>query len=255
MDVTLLIRLEGPMQSWGTQSRFSHRDTGQEPSKSGAIGLLCAALGKPREEQPGDGFPTLQQLSALRMGVRVDREGRIDRDYHTAKNILKADAKNPDRPRKRDLKDTELSNRFYLADASFLVGLQGDSKLLRWMEATLCNPVWPLFLGRRAFPPAKPPVPPAFFRGEPWAALQETDLFDALRQTPWLKSPMRKRFIPETLRFVLDDPSGPDVRQDVPVSFEFGFGRRYAARRTRTEFIAVAELPHVIEPEPQKEAT
>ena len=32
---TLLMRLAGPMQSWGTQSRFTVRDTGREPSKSG----------------------------------------------------------------------------------------------------------------------------------------------------------------------------------------------------------------------------
>src|SRR5262245_45694114 len=81
---TLLLRLAGPMQSWGTDSRFSVRDTGLEPSKSGVIGLLCAALGKPRVEQPGDGQPTLAKLSALRMGVRVDREGVMRRDFHTA---------------------------------------------------------------------------------------------------------------------------------------------------------------------------
>ena len=42
----LLLRLVGPMQSWGMQRRFSIRDTGTEPSKSGVIGLACAAFGK-----------------------------------------------------------------------------------------------------------------------------------------------------------------------------------------------------------------
>ena len=51
---TLLMRLAGPMQSWGTQSQFRERDTGLEPSKSGVIGLLCAALGRPREESVAD---------------------------------------------------------------------------------------------------------------------------------------------------------------------------------------------------------
>ena len=41
----LLVRLAGPMQSWGSQSRFSHRDTEREPTKSGVVGLLSAALG------------------------------------------------------------------------------------------------------------------------------------------------------------------------------------------------------------------
>ncbi|MBI5033526.1 MAG: type I-E CRISPR-associated protein Cas5/CasD [Chloroflexi bacterium] len=69
---TLLLRLVGPMQSWGVASDFKERDTLREPSKSGVIGLLCAALGKPRAEKPNDGFATLAELSDLVMGVRVD---------------------------------------------------------------------------------------------------------------------------------------------------------------------------------------
>ena len=42
---TLLLRLAGPMQSWGTDSKFDVRRTGREPSKSGVIGLVAAALG------------------------------------------------------------------------------------------------------------------------------------------------------------------------------------------------------------------
>ena len=114
---TLLLRLVGPMQSWGVQSRFGVRDTGLEPSKSGVIGLLCAALGKPRDEaHPANtGKPSLADLAQLRMGVRVEREGSLRVDYHTASNVLKASG---------GLKDTELSNRYYLADAYFLVGIQ-----------------------------------------------------------------------------------------------------------------------------------
>lgn len=73
----LLLRLAGPMQAWGTQSRFTNRDTGLEPSKSGVIGLLCAALGRSRE-QP------LNDFRGIEMAVRIDREGRLMRDYHTA---------------------------------------------------------------------------------------------------------------------------------------------------------------------------
>ena len=82
----LLLRLAGPMQSWGTSSRFTERDTRREPSKSGVIGLACAALGKPRQEKPehADRWPTLEELSDLRMGVRVDLEGQVRKDYQTA---------------------------------------------------------------------------------------------------------------------------------------------------------------------------
>ena len=68
---TLLLRLVGPMQSWGTTSRFDERDTGKEPSKSGVIGLLAAALGIDREN-----WVDLAPLTRLRMGVRHDRPAR-----------------------------------------------------------------------------------------------------------------------------------------------------------------------------------
>ena len=78
---TLLLRLAGPMQSWGTQSRHSLRDTGQEPSKSGVIGLVAAALGRPRDRDISD-------LAGLRMGVRVDHEGRVSKDFHAALHVI-----------------------------------------------------------------------------------------------------------------------------------------------------------------------
>ena len=42
---TLLLRLAAPLQAWGADSKFETRKTGREPTKSGVIGLLAAALG------------------------------------------------------------------------------------------------------------------------------------------------------------------------------------------------------------------
>src|SRR5574337_1235511 len=99
---TLLLRLAGPMQSWGTTSRFDERDTQLEPSKSGVLGLICAALGRDRTQPVDD-------LAALRMGVRVDREGMLMRDYQTATGVLIATGK-------ADPGRTVVSPRYYLAD-------------------------------------------------------------------------------------------------------------------------------------------
>lgn len=74
---TLLLRLAGPLQSWGTDSKFEVRRTENEPSKSGVIGLVAAALGIRRNEE-------ISELNSLRMGVRVDQEGKLMRDFHTA---------------------------------------------------------------------------------------------------------------------------------------------------------------------------
>ena len=151
---TLLIRLAGPMQSWGTTSRFDERDTQLEPSKSGVLGLVCAALGRDRAEPIDD-------LARLRMGVRVDREGMLMRDYQTATGVMIATGKPA-------LGRTVVSPRYYLSDAAFLVGLEGEDRhLLETIHAALKQPVWPLSLGRKSFPPSLPPwFPDAIHDGD-----------------------------------------------------------------------------------------
>ena len=232
---TLLIRLEGPMQSWGIQSRFTRRDTGLEPSKSGVIGLLCAALGRPRDAN-------LSDLASLRMGVRVDRPGTVESDYHTVGGA--PDSRNHtygvaqfdgSKPR------TVLSDRFYLADASFLVGLAATTTaheaLLAQLDLALAHPVWPLFLGRKAFVPALPirlPDAPPYGPG-----LRTDGLEDALRNYPWLEARdgERPHRVPQRLRLVLEEtaPTG-ESRMDVPVSF-LPLDRRYQSRFVRTTFL------------------
>jgi CRISPR system Cascade subunit CasD len=198
------------MQSWGVQSRFTVRDTGLEPSKSGVVGLLCAALGIDRADNAA-----LQPLATLQMGVRADREGVLKMDYHTAKNVLKAGG---------GLKETEVSRRYYLADACFLVGLAGeDLPLLQRMHEALKNPVWPLFLGRKAFVPSEPPYLPDGLR-------LNTDLETALKNYP----PLTARLSSQQARLVVEDPHGYIVRPDQPISFS---QRRFGSRRLVTRFI------------------
>jgi len=220
----LLLRLSGPMQSWGVQSRFTVRDTGLEPSKSGVVGLLCAALGRRREEPVAD-------LADLTMGVRVDQEGVMARDFHTAGKggIMKATGQ-------VERKNLVVSTRYYLADASFLVGLEGnDLDLLAQLHAALRDPHWPLYLGRKAFVPGEPVWLPDGLRPD------ET-LMDTLQAYPWLGSEPKKRS--DQVRLVIEDPDGPEVRPDRPLSFA---ERRFAPRRVRTEFVPA---PPVLEEEP-----
>ncbi|MBI3978201.1 MAG: type I-E CRISPR-associated protein Cas5/CasD [Chloroflexi bacterium] len=222
---TLLLRLAGPLQSWGTQSRFRVRDTGLEPSKSGVIGLLCAALGRPRHAAVDD-------LAALRMGVRVDREGVLSVDYHTAGGthgvgqsygVAIVGGKNT-RPSE--------SWRYYLAGADFLVGFEGDRDLLQRLDRALREPVWPLFLGRKAFVPGEPVRLPDESPLGP--GLRDGALLDELSRYPW---PTWGDSSAERLRFVFDADRerGGDVRRDVPVSFaERGFATRYVMTEWRS---------------------
>jgi len=220
----LLLRLAGPMQSWGTDSRFSHRDTRAEPSKSGVVGLLCAALGRPRSAP-------LEDLAGLTMGVRVDRPGRLARDYHTAQEVLRADGSGR--------QDTVISDRYYLADADFLVGLEGQRGLLQQLDAALRRPVWPLYLGRKSFVPGRPvPLP------QPADAIHEGALLDVLGSFGWFPRDAKDR--PEgPLRYVVEVPFGSgEPRPDLPLSFA---KRTFAVRHVLSGFFT--DLPPIQNPE------
>ena len=54
---TVFLWLEGPLQAWGVTSRFAVRDTGDVPSKSGVLGLVCAALGLRTADDPSNSDP------------------------------------------------------------------------------------------------------------------------------------------------------------------------------------------------------
>lgn len=220
----LLLRLCGPMQSWGIQSRFTNRDTGLEPSKSGVIGLLCAALGKPRDD-----LPSLKELAKLKMGVRIDCPGRVECDYHTAQKVARAGGGKP--------QDCVISQRFYLADAIFLVALQGDGNLLEKLHRALRNPVWPLYLGRKAFVPSCPVWLKDGFRPD------EDDLKTALKSYPYL-GPDGKD-LPNELRLELEVEygHGDRVKPDQPESF-VSADRRFGLRHVKTTDRALrSELP------------
>jgi CRISPR system Cascade subunit CasD len=229
---TLLLRLSGPMQAWGTQSRFTVRDTGMEPSFSGVLGLLCAALGRARDEP-------LDDLAQLTMGVRVDREGLMRVDYHTAGGAhLRTErhygVPGPDGSKR----STVVSRRYYLADAEFLVGLEGERSLLDTLQSALRSPRWPLFLGRKSFVPSAPVYLPD---AGPWGpGIRSGELEEVLREYPWLGEWTRRRNDrrPRTLRLVLSDPTSPDVRADIPLSFA---ERRFATRSVRTSNMPVPD--------------
>lgn len=231
---TLLLRLAAPLQSWGVGAKFDRRGTERAPTKSGVIGLVAAALGLRRNEPLG-------KLQELRFGVRIDCEGTLLRDYHTVKSETSA----------------YVTNRYYLSDAVFLAGLEGDEKLLEDIEHALRFPVFPLFLGRRSCPP-EGRVSLGIRVGQP--------LLEALRGEPWLVGDWaRRREKPEVRLRIVTDAGEDDVnayfQRDNPVSFnqahrKYGFSRvsaspplavsnpdsRRAAEESPTEHDPILEL-------------
>lgn len=196
----LLLRLAGPMQAWGVRSRFTVRSTELAPTKSGVIGMLAAAVGRRRTDP-------IEDLIKLRFGVRKDQPGTVIRDFHTARTL---DGRS----------SMPLSNRYYLADAVFLAGIEGDKALLEGIDEALRHPAFPLYLGRRSCPPTLPVS----------LGLREAALLKALRAEPWQASDWFRRRHDDGLstEILIDQEVVPaeqrsgGVRgsQDIPVSFD-----------------------------------
>jgi len=205
---TLLLRMRAPMMSWGDHSRFTIRDSRREPTKSAVIGLLCAALGRPRWEPVAD-------LTALKMGVRVNQEGLVQCDYHTVQDSIKSSGSKG---------DTVISHRYYVADADYLVGLEGsDLTFLEALDVALQAPTWQLYFGRKSFVPSCPIA----------ITVSDEPLLDALKHRIRLKQTMTRR-LPERLRTVVEVPDSLDVRQDVPIDWQ---KRLFGSRCVHTDFL------------------
>ena len=216
MPHTLLIPLVGPMQAWGSRSRFDDRDTHPFPTKSGVIGLVCAALGRQRGA-------SLADLNTLRFGARGDSPGQMLTDYHTAQEDARTSGTGG---------QAIPSKRHYLTDAAFLIGLEGENlAFLQTLEAALKNPVWALALGRKSFPLSVPPYLPG------GSIRENLILEEALKTEPWrpVRLPVSLK-MPEKLPTWTENEEGEATLLDAPLSFE---NRRFALRRLHVDLTDV----------------
>lgn len=207
---TLLLRLAAPLQAWGSNSKFNIRTTEREPTKSGIVGMLAAALGIQRN----DDSKKLEPLNALRFGVRVEKEGKLLRDFHMVHEMT-------------GKKDSHVTERFYLSDAVFMVALESENKeFLEQLAYALEHPVYPLFLGRRSCPPTLPVV---------WGVRNDT-LLNVLKTEPPVEKCKPARIVYDTYG------NGVPVR-DKPVSFS-QLHRQYGFRMKKEEmFIGLEHDP------------
>lgn len=191
---TLLLKLAGPMQSWGDASRHTRRETRLAPTKSGVLGLLAAAQGRRRTDD-------IEDLAALRFGVRVDQPGTLTRDFQTA-------------IRWKDGTSMPLSTRYYLADAVFVAGVEGDDALIATLADAVRRPVFPLALGRRSCPTSEPV----------YLDVVEEPLEQALEAAPWQARPWHRRRLGQSVQLSVFTDGDPDTSgelvQDVPISFD-----------------------------------
>lgn len=206
--MALLLRLAGPLQSWGTHSTFDTRDTTKWPTRSGLIGLFSAALGRTRHHDPAD-------MRELSFAVRIDRPGDIITDFHTVggglppkQTVITAEGK-----RRSPGKGTLVSRRGYLTDAAFTVAVSGPDATLATIAAALRNPTWVPYLGRRSCPAEAPLL------------ITDTiaDPASELLRVPLARRGPRPGTDHVRVEFISDSPLGDEYKRtevaDIPVSF------------------------------------
>jgi len=201
---TLLLRLEAPLQSWGTVTRGRIRSTYGYPTKSGIVGLIANALGRTYDDDITD-------LAALRMGVRLDRRGALIGDYSALQYVARSNNGNP--------KPSHEQWKMYVSDGAFLVGLAGDRGILEGVQAALEAPARLLFLGRKACPPSAPLT----FRN----GLLEDGLAQSLIAFPWFLNSQK----PNSVIAQIEDPAGAEMMADVPLGCFAD--RRFGTRQVR----------------------
>ena len=221
----LVLRLAGPLQSWGEHSVFAQRDSLRFPTRSGLIGLLACAEGLPR------GAP-LARYDALRFTVRIDRPGVRMVDFHTIGGGMPKGVPRPDGTQRPGGPNAMVTRRQYLADAVFTVAVEGPTDRLAEIAEALRNPRWHPYLGRRSCPPDQP-------------LLLRADVADPVGELH-TRVPVARRLReqePPEAEFVVEDhPDAADAVTevaDVPLSFN-RYDRRY---RTRTVSIVSRSLP------------
>jgi CRISPR system Cascade subunit CasD len=97
-------------------------------------------------------MPKLNKLELLTIAIpRVVEERPLTvrrmEDYHTVQNTRTADGK---------IKETHITHRTYLNDAAFAAILYGSAVTLRALAAAIADPVWGIWLGRKACIPSAP---------------------------------------------------------------------------------------------------
>lgn len=166
MAKTILMKLYGPLQSWGTSSKFNYRETDLAPSKSAIIGIISASLGYKRDDE------RINKLNSLEYGVRIDKQGSLLCDFQIVKeNKIFKESRLLDHG--EEVKP-HLVYRYYLEDAKFLVAIRGEDEEISKIYKALKNPIFQPFMGRKSCP-----LPPDFLIG-----VLEDDVVDALSFYP-----------------------------------------------------------------------
>ena len=168
----LLLWLEAPLQSWGSDSKFGRRDTLPFPTKSGVLGLTLCAMGAsgPQNEllarlSPGSllvvSYVRAKAGSDGQTQVKVSKEPLL-RDFH----MVGSGYDDKDIWQKLLIPKTsegksavgggsKMTYRYYLQDACFAAVLEVPPDLAEDVASAYQAPVFDLYFGRKNCVPAE----------------------------------------------------------------------------------------------------
>lgn len=157
----VLLWLEGPLQSWGYDSRFGRRESLNFPTKSGVLGIILAAMGAGGEQRE-----LLSQLSQYRQTVlsyvRLSGSRPVQlRDFHMVGSGYDTSDKwqNLLVPKTEDGKSSvgggsKITHRAYIQDGAFAVLIEAEEHLASQIAGAVEDPIWDISLGRKSCPPS-----------------------------------------------------------------------------------------------------
>lgn len=209
---TLVLRFDGPMQSWSVDSKFKTRSAGRWPSRSGIIGMLAAALGMERDAD-------LSAFTSLKIVVRIDVPGIVLPDYHSIRRWDRSGGTSVSIGNA-----LAVSNRYYFEDSIFTVFLQDEDDKIDKYAYAINHPVYSLFLGRKSCP-----TTPDLVYG-----VYEDIIENVIGSIEVKKKPVASirgkddKYTPIIIRDAKDGEIG-DIIKDVPIDYSIR-NRQYSGR-------------------------
>ncbi|MGQ5640762.1 MULTISPECIES: type I-E CRISPR-associated protein Cas5/CasD [unclassified Streptomyces] len=229
----LLLRLAGPLQSFGERSAFTPvRDSAPFPTRSALTGIFAAAEGRGRNQDGLDVYDSLQ------FTVRVDRPGVRLVDYHTVGGgFPKAQTAATSGGSNKGA--AVITRRHYLADAVFTIAVTGPENDTARIAHALQHPHWAPYLGRRSCPPDEP----FLLRAHVADPVDELRHRVPLSQEPAHPAP---ETVPVTFLYEQAPADVPDSEVDILTANDYpvSFAQHQRSHRTRRIYRVQHHLAH-----------
>lgn len=221
----LLLRLVGPLQSWGDRSRFWQRGTLPFPTKSGVLGMIFCACGLGGSQKERLALCNALPMTVFELSGKAEKSilndmqmigSAYDKNDPWEKLLIPKTYKGESA---QNVNGSKITYRLYLQDADFAVILEIPEDFREEFVSGIQCPKWDIYLGRKSCVPTRPVFQGMFKSYE--EALQTLDASLATDDS-------EKRFIvSEVSETTSEDPEGI-LLYDVPV--EFGEHKKYSGR-------------------------